>query len=753
MSKNMGTSSSGPPTGHHRRTRRRIAAVALLTVAAPVVITQTSAAGGVTPVITVLSNRADLVSGGNALVEVNVQSHSDSGRVRMSLNGEDVTDAFARQPGNRYVGLVTGLRDGKNELIARGARGNSQRGAKLTITNHSAQGPIFSGPQVQPWICGTEHFGLGAATGPGCDAPTRFEFFYKSTDPTKTALQPYDPANPAPDVAKTTTDKGLTVPYVVRRERGVINRGIYDIAVLFDPRESSSSVSAQQAWNGKLYWPMGGGCGPDHEQRGLGIMDVLNVPNGQARDLTLGKGFAVGASTLTTLGNNCNDVVGAETVMMVKEHMAETYGPVRFTVGLGGSGGSMLSYLIAANYPGLFDGIIPFASFPDMWTIDGYFVDCHILAEYFARTSPHLWQDADQKRAVHGMGGPACETMAQLGMTDEADGPSQTQGASPIRWWDPTEACTGSPGEPDWAYDPLTNPAGVRCTVQDFQARVFGYRASDGFANRPFDSVGLQYGLHALIDGKITPQQFVDLNAKVGGRDIDYRRTTQRMQADLAGLRNAYRSGRVVHGSHLTDLPIIDMPLALNDGLHVSIYSQVTRARIIAANRRADNHAIWKLAVSEARREGIQVEVWAAALSTMDEWLSAIEVDTSHASMNVKVVRNKPVQARDSCWVAGKQTEACDLPDYADPRLVAGRPLTNDIFKCQLKALNWRDYGGVTFTASQKETLRAAFPTGVCDWDNPGVQQQKPQGSWLTYSQVVGGERLGPPPHSVPVKR
>jgi hypothetical protein len=43
-----------------------------------------------------------------------------------------------------------------------------------------------------------------------------------------------------------------------------------------------------------------------------------------------------------------------------------------------------------------------------------------------------------------------------------------------------------------------------------------------GFANRPLDTVGIQYGLKALMNGLITPAQFVDLNAKVGGHDIDY---------------------------------------------------------------------------------------------------------------------------------------------------------------------------------------------------------------------------------------
>ena len=45
--------------------------------------------------IEVLSNRADLLSGGNALVEVMLSKHSNPARVRVELNGTDVTSSFA----------------------------------------------------------------------------------------------------------------------------------------------------------------------------------------------------------------------------------------------------------------------------------------------------------------------------------------------------------------------------------------------------------------------------------------------------------------------------------------------------------------------------------------------------------------------------------------------------------------------------------------------------------------------------------
>ena len=54
------------------------------------------------------------------------------------------------------------------------------------------------------------------------------------------------------------------------------------------------------------------------------------------------------------------------------------------------------------------------------------------------------------------------------------------------------------------------------------------------------------------------------------------------------------------------------------------------------------------------------------------------------------------------------------------------------VLKCALRPLDFADYP-VAFTDGQKATLRAAFPTGVCDYQRRGPQQQRPAGTWLTY--------------------
>jgi hypothetical protein len=57
----------------------------------------------------------------------------------------------------------------------------------------------------------------------------------------------------------TTTTHGLTVPYIVCVERGTLNRGIYDIAVLFDPTSATpwTALSPQPQWNGKVVYSYG----------------------------------------------------------------------------------------------------------------------------------------------------------------------------------------------------------------------------------------------------------------------------------------------------------------------------------------------------------------------------------------------------------------------------------------------------------------------------------------------------------------
>ena len=265
--------------------------------------------------IEAVSNRADLVSGGDALVRVILPAGVSEPQAVLSLNGQALANALHAAPDGRgFLALVTGLNLGHNSLVL--AAGGSS--VQLDVTNYPIGGPVFSGPHLQPWTCTTSAAGLGAPLDADCNAAPQFAFFYKNA--TTNAFAAYDPANPPPaaQIAMTTTDQGLTVPYIVRVETGALNRSIYKITVLFDPAQPWLPWAPQPQWNGKVLHMFGAGAGTMYTQGTL---------NNAFDDNSLSRGFATTAATLTNHGTIANTKLNAETLMMVKEHLAEAYGP------------------------------------------------------------------------------------------------------------------------------------------------------------------------------------------------------------------------------------------------------------------------------------------------------------------------------------------------------------------------------------------------------------------------------------------
>jgi hypothetical protein len=108
-------------------------------------------------------------------------------------------------------------------------------------------------------------------------------------------------------------------------------------------------------------------------------------------------------------------------------------------------------------------------------------------------------------------------------------------------------------------FDPTRNPTGVRCTYQDSLVNVFGRDPKTGFARRPFDNMGVQYGLAAFNAGKINVAQFLEINRLVGGHDVNGVIVADRTVADPDALRLAYETGRVNDGAHgLREILVIE---------------------------------------------------------------------------------------------------------------------------------------------------------------------------------------------------
>src|ERR671914_263789 len=234
--------------------------------------------------IDVLSGGADQVSGGDALVKVEA-SRADLDDLRVLLDGADITDAFEQKDGD-LVGLVTGLQLGRNRLeVLEERRGRDKTLDRLTLENHPQTGPIFSGPHQVPFVCKTIQAGLGeplvdnqagqgfAVRGPdpdtgqtvtighsrNCSIQSRVDYQYRTTGGAFAAL-PADGSRPA-NMAQTTLLDGRTVDYVVRRERGTINRFIYSFAMLAPFAESSTPGADPDTslWNKRLIYTFDGG--------------------------------------------------------------------------------------------------------------------------------------------------------------------------------------------------------------------------------------------------------------------------------------------------------------------------------------------------------------------------------------------------------------------------------------------------------------------------------------------------------------
>jgi hypothetical protein len=674
--------------------------------------TGTTAPQGAAPGVTVLSSKPEYVSGGDALVEVALPAGASASQVSVTLNGAAASAVPAMGAASGAVRLlVSGMKDGANTL---GVSVPGSATGTLQVTNYPITGPILSGPHLTPYECRTVESGLGNPLDANCSAARKIEYFYRALDNTYKPLA--DPLARPGDLRTTVTNDGRTVPYIVRVDSGTINRAIYRIAILDEP--TAASVSAAQhvptaGWNRKLVVSFGGGAGTQYNQG-------TNAATAPLNDLFLSRGFAHAVSTELVNQQHGNAVLQGEKLMMLKEYFIERYGVPKWTAGSGGSGGAIQQQVITQIYPGLLDGIQPSQAFPDSTL---HTPDCGLFRKFFRTADPAVWT-GPKREAVEGLTNGTCAAWE----------------ASFV----PVYTATNAPGcalnDVTKLYHPIYNPKGARCTVQDMRANIYGRQPDTGFARKPQDNVGLQYGLVAVKNGEITPEEFVQLNEGMGGNDIDGGFVANRNVGDPIALKAAYESGLLNGGGGgLANVPILHFrPYtdAVGD-IHSRERDFTIRARLQNALGRSDHQVIWV-----GPRTGFSLA--AQAIDTMNAWLDAMAADPAPLSTD-KVVRNKPADAVDACFdAAGNRTNEvatltgtgfCNTlyPPHSEPRLKAGAPLANDVLKCQLKPIVAADYAPATMTTAQLARLRAVFPTGVCDFTKPGVEQTKIKGTYQKY--------------------
>ena len=720
-----------------------------------------------------LSTLPDTVTGDDVLVAV--RGLDPEADLAVTRNGEDVTAAFSRA-GGTATGLVTGLHLGANtlEAVAQGQR------ATLVVRDHPVTGPVISGPHQTPFRCETEQADLGPPLDEDCSATPRYQWFARSSQD-QAFHELADPYAPYPDdTLVTETADGRAVPFVVRVESRTINRGIARLAVLDDPAgRGRGAPFAPTAWTGRVYHVFGESCGVGYTQGRnsvetvLGNIDLTEVDadnlliNFVGATDRLGKGDITVHSTLTAFGVHCNPLISVETLMMVKEHIAEKYGKVPVLVGTNGSGAALQQYNAINNAPGLLAGALPSATFADIATTAMTVTDCGLLHHYYATTSLEWTQE--QRGAVDGHG--------VLGSTDLNDICTSWVDTFLSRL-DPTSGCAVPAAQ---KYHPVKNRTGARCTVQDANVNIFGRDPATGFARRPLDNVGVQYGLGALRAGVIDFAHFLDLNRSVGGYDIDGRHQGARheMSSEVASL--TYRVGGVIGRGAIAETPVLDVapyldliPLA---NIHESVRPFVVRARLRAHTGQDASQAIWRGLLTQPD-----------AYPVMDAWVRALADARPPAGGDhvAAVGAAKPSGAADRCafGTIGGRLELPDaivaplglaqlpllpgtalpdvdvparvdvpedfdsglgpcsllLPVSSTPRIAAGGPLSDDVIKCQRRPIDAADYPG-GLTAGQRAELEAVFPTGVCDWSKPAAEDVERSMLWTS----VGGDALEAP--------
>ena len=698
---------------------------------------------------------------------------------------------------------------GEQNTIKVVVRGKPGSYLTLQIAEMGAQGPMFSGPHQYPFVCRTEQSGLGQPLvdnyyGEGitvyeedetgtktetlagyckdCSMVTRVDYFYRSTEGKFKPIERF--AEYPTDLVYTETNEGKEFPYIVRLERGTINRFIYGLAIL-DPWDEDGE--SMEAWNQKFFYKFSGGVAIGHDQGELEIDDPLY-------DVALERGYAVAYSTGNRTGVHYNLQLAGETAIMVKEHFVNRFGEPEFTMSVGGSGGAIQQYIFAQNHPGLLDGIIPQRSYSDMITQSIYVGDCMLMEFYFDVLAPAQGDESFGGFAVD----PATGEIRHLGSPEkrqflEGMSTSDTEPHpiyTPImfertgEWYTgSTEAVNGWLGLTPLVMNPLFTDVSdleqfpddvvlsVKWTHWDDLKNIYGIDYN-GYAPSTWDNVGVQYGLESLRNGDISLEVFLQINAMIGGwkkpekmvpegypfsawNEIQYllgpanpmdfdpwsirnsnfstEGIAPRTGGDVEAMRDAYESGQVFIGK--LNIPAIDIRDYLDPELdmHHAQQSFATRQRVIEYMGSSENQLVWMKDPSNP------VDITVEAIELMDVWLSNIQ-----ANPGLSVSENRPASgAVDKCFCEdgsvysgpavwdgilndkdeGDCTKA--FPLYSTSRIIAGGDIGGDVFKCHLisveEAIDLGFYGDLPISDELQQQLEAIFPNGVCDYSQGDV--------------------------------
>lgn len=566
-----------------------------------------------------------------------------------------------------------------------------------------------------------------------CHAETRFWYYAMDTtgrlhvirDHDEPPVDSVEDALPAgAELATTTLTDGRQVPYLVRHERGVINRFIYSVSMLAPEAEVTGGDPEQPddgLWNGRLLFQFQGGVGIGHSQGryddgGTRARAVKGDPD------RLGMGYAVIYSTATRTGDHYNLLVGGRTAVQVKDHFVAGHGAPDYTVGLGGSGGGIQQYVYAQNHPDLLDALVPQRSYPDMTTQTIHVGDCALLERWMDLEAEDagFWADWDRRELLQGLNSVEGYLGSNARALNQAKDLLQAQlGIDLPRQGGSSECIEGWLGLLPLAMNPLFGTEEnwellgdqvdqIERTHWDDAREAYGTNPETGYARVPWDNVGVQYGLRSVADGLLTPEQFLEVNAEVGGwkespdmvhegvpfedLDVALARIAEargisvpqvlaglatgaipytevfdpwsmrnahlspdggatpapRREGDLEAIRNVYASGLVFRGDLPREIPIIEARDYLEHVLdmHNSHQSFAVRQRLLDGQGHHDGQVVWFLD-TDANGDAPADRFTHEALDTIAEWQANLDADPT-----LSVAEAAPDLAQDRCLAA-----------------------------------------------------------------------------------------------------
>lgn len=735
------------------------------------------------PQLKLLSGRPAYVSGGDLLLAIETKDWIPNSRIQVYVDQKRVPAEIQKAPPSPEDPALADQRWARIEKLSPGPHEiqvhlnhllpwKQRWSDRLSIHNYPRQGPMISGPHQQPFICESQEFRLATkerwdpAQDANCSLPTRVDYVYLDTDGRFNALPDalpegsypedmrwLDAALPRPEGSSPKKrSKSQKIPFIVRVETGTVNRAIYEIALLHDPKDPEPTPwQRSSSWNGKLIYTHGGGCRRGWYRQGSRTGGVL-------RETLLERGYALASASLNVFGQNCNDLLASETHIMVKERFIERYGPPLWTMGMGGSGGAYQCYQSADNYPGVFDGIFVTLSFPDVLSATIFTIaDARLMQRYFSQLEDKDEYSPEQIEAI-------------TGFARATSLPHLSQGAARIdplphkdRPW-PLRGGEYDSTIPDELRFPKTSQA--RPTVYDNLRNVLAKAGHRGPVGRPLDNHGVQYGLLALQNKIISLRQFLDLNENIGGIDKNGNFIKTRHRADPYASRRALATGRILRAQGgLATTPIIDLRRYTDErdqgDMHMLIHHFTTRERLRQHSGNLDNYHMVirgdtptflpderKTLTPAQRNQRINDryrQTHIPMIVAMDQWLSAIARDSSPLDRKHKIKKHRPSALIDGCYVetpGGEDFLADDFhnlrrspclekyPLYSTPRMVAGGDMRNEVIKCRLRKLKRSDYPAMS--KKQWRRLQSIFPDGVCDFKQPGRFATRYRGPWFS---------------------